>query len=56
MSKVNNTQNEILNGDYKGSKIKKEDLICLRPKSKEGLEPYFLKDILGNKVIINIIE
>ncbi len=40
----------------KGSKIKKEDLICLRPKSKEGLEPYFLKDILGKKVIKNIIK
>ena len=34
----------------KGSKIR-EDLICLRPKSKEGLEPYFLKDILGKRLL-----
>ena len=40
----------------KGAKIKKADLICLRPKTKKGLEPYKIKDVVGKKAKINIIK
>lgn len=38
----------------KGDKLKRKDLICLRPKSNQGLEPYFLSKILGTKAKKNI--
>jgi len=38
----------------KGDKLKRKDLICLRPKSNHGLEPYFLPNILGMKAKKNI--
>ncbi len=38
----------------KGEKLKRRDLICLRPKSNQGLEPYFLPKILGKSVKKNI--
>ena len=33
----------------KGQTIKKKDLICLRPKSIKGLQPYLLTKLLGKK-------
>ena len=38
----------------KGDKLKRKDLICLRPKSNQGLEPYFLSKILGTRAKKNI--
>jgi N-acetylneuraminate synthase len=38
----------------KGKFIKKTDLICLRPKSKIGLEPYKISKIIGKKVLKKI--
>tara|TARA_B100000965_G_scaffold405608_1_gene440350 strand:+ start:2532 stop:3596 length:1065 start_codon:yes stop_codon:yes gene_type:complete len=38
----------------KGKIIKKTDLICLRPKSKTGLQPYKISKILGKKAIKTI--
>ena len=38
----------------KGKIIKKEDLICLRPKSKIGIEPYRISKIIGKKALQTI--
>ena len=38
----------------KGQVIKKKDLICLRPKSNKGLEPYLITKLFGKKVKIEI--
>ena len=40
----------------KGQSIKKKDLICLRPKSIKGLQPYLLTKLLGKKVNTEIIK
>ncbi len=39
---------------FKGQVIRKNDLVCLRPKSKKGLEPYKISKILGKKAIKTI--
>ena len=33
----------------KSKKISKKDLICLRPKTKSGLEPYYISKLVGKK-------
>ena len=41
---------------FKGQIIKKKHLICLRPKSNSGLQPYTMPKILGKKTKKNIIK
>ena len=38
----------------KDQKIKKTDLIMLRPISTSGIDPYKIKSILGKKLLRNI--
>ena len=38
----------------KGQVIQKKDLVCLRPKSKNGLQPYLITEVLGKKAKTNI--
>ena len=40
----------------KNEKITKKKLICLRPKSQNGLEPYFTRSLIGKKAKKNIIQ
>ena len=41
---------------FKGQLIKKTDLIYLRPKSNNGLQPYLVKKILGKKTKTTIAK
>ena len=40
----------------KGHVIKRRDLVCLRPKSTKGLQPYLINKLLGKKVKKEITE
>ena len=37
-----------------GHEIKKENLVCLRPITKDGLNPYEINDYIGKKLTINV--
>jgi len=39
-----------------GHEIKKEDLVCLRPITKDGLNPYEINDYIGKKISINVFK
>lgn len=40
----------------KSKKISKKDLICLRPKTKRGLEPYYISKLVGKKTKKKILK
>jgi N-acetylneuraminate synthase len=40
----------------KGSLVREEDLICLRPCPQDAIEPYYLSDIVGKEIVSDISE
>ena len=46
----------LVNNLSKGSKLKKTDLIALRPAPKDSIEPYRIKQILGKKINKNLTK